>query len=395
MTERDSTYWQAKLRELEVVVVIPTYNNARTLDSVLNDVRYYAPDIVVVNDGSTDATAEILSRHPAIHVITHAKNKGKGTALKHGLRYAKGQGYRYAVTLDSDGQHFASDIPLFIDEIEKTPDALLIGARNLEAENMPGKNTFANKFSNFWYRLETGVRLQDTQSGYRLYPLRKTGSMKYYTARYEFELEAIVFAAWRGITVKNIGIHVYYPPEGERVSHFRPFRDFTRISILNTFLVLIALLWIWPRNFFRQLTWTNIRIFFDENIRNSKDSNLRLTLSIMLGVFMGITPVWGYQMLITLFLSRILKLNTVVAIVAANISIPPIIPFILYGSYATGCFVLGRAVNLDFGNVSFENIRTVLEQYLIGSIIFAVLCSLLAGVISWGAFAVCRRDRTS
>ena len=117
--------------------------------------------------------------------------------MKHGLSQAKKEGFRYAITIDSDGQHFASDIPCFIEAIEKEPDTLLVGARNLASDNMPGKNTFANKFSNFWFRLETGLKLEDTQSGYRLYPLRKMDVQScWYTAKYEFELEAIVFAAW-------------------------------------------------------------------------------------------------------------------------------------------------------------------------------------------------------
>ncbi|MDL2213000.1 DUF2062 domain-containing protein [Bacteroides sp. OttesenSCG-928-D19] len=384
-------YCQSKTRELGIIVIMPTYNNASTLGDVLNEVCSYASDVLVVNDGSTDNTSHVLSAFGHIQVITHPTNKGKGVALKNGLSQARQQGFRYAITIDSDGQHFASDIPLFIKEIEENPDTLLVGARNLQADNMPGKNTFANKFSNFWFKLETGIKLADTQSGYRLYPLQKMGTMKYYTARYEFELEAIVFAAWKGINVKNIDIHVYYPPEEERVSHFRPFRDFTRISILNTFLVLVAFLWIWPRNFFRQLTRKNIRAFFDRHILNSPESNARITWAIMLGVFMGIVPLWGYQMLITLFLSRIFRLNTVIAILAANISIPPMIPLLLYGSYATGCMLLGRAVSIDFGDLSFENIRQVLEQYLVGSIVFAVVCSLFAGLLSWGLLTLFRR----
>ncbi|NDV67007.1 DUF2062 domain-containing protein [Bacteroides sp. 224] len=393
MTEQGTAYWHAKLKELGIVVLIPTYNNDRTLASVLEDVSCYAGDIIVINDGSTDQTESILTTFPQIEVVHHAQNKGKGTALKNGIRLAKEKGFRYAITLDSDGQHFASDIPLFIDEIEKEPDALFVGARNLQAENMPGKNSFANKFSNFWYRLETGNNLQDTQSGYRLYPIQQMGSLKYYTAKYEFELEAIVFAAWRGIKVKNIPIHVYYPPEEERISHFRPLRDFTRISILNTILVLIAFLWIWPRNFCRKLTWTNIKKFFHEQILHSKESNARIALAIGLGVFMGIFPVWGYQMLITLFLTRIFKLNTVIAIVAANISIPPMIPFLLYGSYATGCIVLREPINLDIGNISFEHLRGVLLQYAVGSVIFSILCGLTAGVISWGVLSILRKPQ--
>lgn len=383
---------QEHTRQLGIVILIPTYNNAATLSAVIEEVRRYATDIIVVDDGSTDDTPNILASYgDDIQLITHPRNKGKGTALKNGLQYARQQGFRYAITLDSDGQHYPSDIPLFIDAIEKEPDTLLVGARNLQADNMPGKNTFANKFSNFWFRLETGIKLDDTQSGYRLYPLQKMGSMKYYTARYEFELEAIVIAAWRGVKVKNIPVHVYYPPEEERVSHFRPLRDFTRISILNTLLVLWCLVWIWPRNFSRKFTKQNIRAFFDRYILNSPESNMQLTLAIMLGVFMGIVPVWGYQMLIALFLSRIFKLNSVITLLASNISIPPMIPFILYGSYAAGSMALGRPVTIDFGDVSFENIKTVLEQYILGSFILSTLCSLLAGLVSWSIFALFRR----
>ena len=255
MKESQSTaYWHEKLKQLEVIVIIPSYNNGKTLADVIESVRSYAPDILVVNDGSTDETAGILNREANLQVITHPANRGKGVALKHGLCHAKAQGFRYAITIDSDGQHFASDIPSFIEAIEKEPDTLLVGSRNLASDNMPGKNTFANKFSNFWFTLETGIKLQDTQSGYRLYPLQQMNVDKwYYTAKYEFELEALVFAAWGDIAVKNIPVHVYYPPQEERVSHFRPFRDFTRISILNTVLVFITFLWIIPRNFFRKL----------------------------------------------------------------------------------------------------------------------------------------------
>ena len=272
MEERSEELWHEKARQLGIVVIIPTYNNEKTLTTVIEDVLFYVENIIVVNDGSTDSTPTLLENYPNLHIITHPTNKGKGTALKNGLKQAKAAGYRYAITIDSDGQHFASDIPIFMEEIEKEPDTLLVGARNLTSDNMPGKNTFANKFSNFWFKLETGVKLQDTQSGYRLYPLHKINVQRfYYTAKYEFELEALVFAVWGGTTVRNIPIHVYYPPQEERVSHFRPFRDFTRISILNTFLVFITFLWIYPRNFFRKLTWSNCRKFFGLTLHSPKN----------------------------------------------------------------------------------------------------------------------------
>lgn len=391
MEIKESCLWKEKLQQLGIVVLIPTYNNAKTLGAVIEDVSQYSSDIIVVNDGSIDETANVLAGFTDLTVITHPKNAGKGKALKNGLRRAKNMGFRYAITIDSDGQHFASDIPTFITEIEQIPDSLLVGARNLSSDNMPGKNTFANKFSNFWFTLETGLKLTDTQSGYRLYPLYKLGSMKCYTAKYEFELEAIVFASWAGTQVKNIPVHVYYPPADERVSHFRPFWDFFRISVLNTVLVLITFLWIMPKKFCLMFKISNIKRFFREHILHSKESNIKITQAVMLGIFMGILPIWGYQMLLTLFLSYVLKLNKTISIVAANISLPPLIPFILYGSYFIGCKALVRPVNLNIEHISLTNVKSVLEQYVVGSIIFAFICSLVAGVLTISLLSLFRK----
>lgn len=381
-----------KLKTLGIAVIIPTYNNGKTLETVINGVQQYCQDIFVVNDGCTDNTTDILEKHPELHVINHAVNRGKGTGLRNGLLAAREAGFRYAITIDSDGQHYPDDIPTFISEIEKTPGNILVGARNLTADNMPGKNTFANKFSNFWFKLETGINLPDTQSGFRLYPLDKIGDMRLLTAKYEFELEILVCAAWSGVPIRNIPIRVYYPPQNERISHFRPLRDFTRISIVNTILVLIAAVWIWPRNFFRKFSWSNIKKYTHQIIHSNIGSR-ELTLSVMLGIFMGIIPIWGYQIVCTIFIAHFLKLNKVIAVLFSNISIPPMIPFILFGSYATGCWILGEELTFHYDTLNFRNITQVLTQYLVGSIIFAILCSLLAGGITYCIIRLVRKSQ--
>ena len=124
MEERSEELWHEKARQLGIVVIIPTYNNEKTLTTVIEDVLFYVEDIIVVNDGSTDSTPTLLENYPNLHIITHPTNKGKGTALKNGLKQAKAAGYRYAITIDSDGQHFASDIPIFMEEIEKEMQAI-------------------------------------------------------------------------------------------------------------------------------------------------------------------------------------------------------------------------------------------------------------------------------
>lgn len=379
----------------ELAIVIPTYNNAATLGKVLTDVLAHSFPVIVVNDGSTDHTAEVLKEFSGIRVISYPENRGKGYALDKGLKAATASGFRYAITLDSDGQHYPDDIPVFLKEIEQHPDSLLIGARNLASDNMPGKNTFANKFSNFWFTLETGIRLADTQSGYRLYPLHKLRNMHLFTTKYEYELEIIVQAAWRNIRVANVPVKVYYPPAGERISHFRPLRDFTRISLLNTVLVIIALLWFWPWKCLKSVTKENVQRFISNHITHSKDSNLQIMLAVMFGVFMGIVPLWGYQMILAGVLAHFMGLNKVITLVASNISIPPMIPFLLFGSYATGGWILNRPVTLTLHQVTFDAIRDSLVQYLAGSVVFAILCGLLAGLVCITLLSVFRKPESA
>lgn len=245
------------VEENEVCAVIPTYQNAKTLLKVVADVHRVVDTVIVVDDGSNDGTAALLDKATGNErpekVLTHPKNCGKGAALKTGLTYARQQGFRYAVTMDADGQHRADDIPALLKAVEEEPDALAIGSRGLQHENMPAKSTFANRFSNFWFALQTLQRLPDTQSGLRVYPLRCLHGLRWMSARYEAELTLLVFSAWAGVKLLPVPVSVYYPPRDQRVTHFRPGRDFTRISVLNTLLCFLMVVYGWPRIFCRQI----------------------------------------------------------------------------------------------------------------------------------------------
>lgn len=245
------------VEENEVCAVIPTYQNAKTLLKVVADVHRVVDTVFVVDDGSNDGTAALLDKATGNErpekVLTHPKNCGKGAALKTGLTYARQQGFRYAVTVDADGQHRADDIPTLLKAVEEEPDALAIGSRGLQHENMPAKSTFANRFSNFWFALQTLQRLPDTQSGLRVYPLRCLHGLRWMSARYEAELTLLVFSAWAGVKLLPVPVSVYYPPRDQRVTHFRLGRDFTRISVLNTLLCFLMVVYGWPRIFCRQI----------------------------------------------------------------------------------------------------------------------------------------------
>lgn len=242
MAEDKGQLCQEKMASAGICVIIPTYENAGTVGDVVSRTLLYCRDVIVVNDGSTDSTTEVLSSLP-VTLVSYPDNRGKGHALREGFRKAKEMGFSKAVTLDADGQHFPEDIPLLVEALGKNPGAMIIGSRSLRNDNMPQGNTFANKFSNFWFSVQTGRSLPDTQTGFRLYQLDRLGKLNLLTSRYEAELELLVFQCWKGVRVVPVPIRVYYPPKEERVSHFRPGWDFVRISILNTFLCILAIVY--------------------------------------------------------------------------------------------------------------------------------------------------------
>ena len=240
------------MKQKGIVVVVPSYNNAKTVVQVLQELMTYTHDIILVDDGCTDGTLELVRQaNLDIDVVSLKPNQGKGKALLAGFDRARKRGFDFAVTIDSDGQHYPSDLPKLVDACRD--NALVVGQRTFDHENMPSGNTFANKFSNFWFTLQTGIKLDDTQTGYRIYPLYKLRWQSLITSRYEAELEMMVFAAWHGVDLVKVPIRVYYPPEGERVTHFRPYKDFGRISLLNTALCFGAGFYGWPMILWRKL----------------------------------------------------------------------------------------------------------------------------------------------
>lgn len=277
----------------DTIILIPTYNNAGTLADVVQRALRQGLPVLVVDDGSTDETASLLHSlmerevtpsaknyadatenaslstninaesadrvgfpvasalslaegKPTLSVITHEINQGKGVALKTGFQEAQRLGYQYVVTLDADGQHHPEDVPLLM--AQKGEKTLVVGSRSIRGKD--GGSSFANKFSNFWFTLYTWIKLPDTQTGYRLYPLKDLPSLKLLSARYEAELTLLVFSAWKGLKLVPVPVQVEYPED--RVTHFRPGKDFTRISILNTLLLFVAIFYGYPRTLFRK-----------------------------------------------------------------------------------------------------------------------------------------------
>lgn len=388
---------QRLMRELSCVVIIPTYNNAATLLSLIEKTLLYASDIILINDGSTDETPQILeSFHSRLILINYSQNRGKGYALRQGFAKALQLGARYAITLDADGQHDPSQIPLFLAALQSHPDSLLIGTRSMDHPHMPKSNRLANRFSNFWFFVETTQKLPDTQSGFRLYPLEKINSLPLKGNRYEFELEVLVRAAWKQIPIHPINIEVHYPLFQERVSHFHPVKDFLRIFLLNTKLVLLSLFIFYPQKIIKMLTWTNIKNFIHNNITHSPENNLSLSASLGLGFFWGVSPFWGYHMILSAVSAHFLKLNKVIAIVGSNISIPPMIPPVIYASFWMGSHLLNQPIAISLESLHTTNplrlIYQSLIQYVVGSLSLGVIGGFFVFLFFWLLLSIFRKN---
>ena len=226
-----------KLQINQIGIIIPTYNNAGTLSSVVSAALEQSLPVIVVNDGSTDETKTILAKFPSVTVKTHGINLGKGAALTTGLQLAKFLGWSAAITIDSDGQHRPADLVALVSEHEKSPGSIVLGTRNLsDQKNVPASSLFGCKFSNFWIRMETGKTLSDTQSGFRLYPVKSILELNLTTKKFDWEIEVLVRSSWSGIKIREAPVSVTYTPAGGRISHFHKLWDNLRLTVIHSLL---------------------------------------------------------------------------------------------------------------------------------------------------------------
>lgn len=242
-------------------VVIPTYNHGGRVLAVIEDARQLGLPIIVVDDGSSDGTWERLKTCEGIGSLRHRRNRGKGAALITGMRAAAQASATWAITLDADGQHRASDAHKLLTAIPEgrrpghRPGCkpghrpIIIGRRALMAK-APWTSRAGREFSNFWVWVAGSPWLHDTQSGFRIYPIAETLALDIRARRYQYEIEVLAKASWAGIPIMETPIDVVYQPGNERISHFRPGLDFMRNT--GTFYHLITRRVFTPRLWRRQ-----------------------------------------------------------------------------------------------------------------------------------------------
>jgi glycosyltransferase involved in cell wall biosynthesis len=209
----------------QIIAVVPTYNNPKTIYNVIADIVNHNYKVIVVDDGSDITVESLLQKdfQDSVTIVRHPQNQGKGRAIISGTNKAKELGYTHIVTLDGDGQHLASQIDKLVSVCNRD-DEIIIGARNFDLDNVPKGSKFGRWFSNFWACWDTGYKITDSLSGFRIYPISII-DLAIKTDRFDWEMEVLVRHADSGQLIKEVDIECYYPLEQERVSHFRKFED--------------------------------------------------------------------------------------------------------------------------------------------------------------------------
>jgi len=373
-----------KRDEIKSLLLIPVYNHSSSLRSVVERALETGWEVLVVDDGSDDDIGLLLEGlECGVHVFS--KNKGKGAAILAGARIADELGFDAVLTLDADGQHDPVQAKKLMEPINESWPVIVLGNRQM-GENVPLSSRFGRGFSNFWVSLETGVKLPDTQTGMRLYPIHEILQLPLKKRRYDFEIEVLVRSIWAGIQVQSVDIEVHYPEPGKRQSHFDPWLDNIRLTLLHTQLVCRTLLPVPHKKLLKKTSDSKPGLLFHpfiffKMVIQEHLSPVLVAAAIWLGIFLGTLPLIACHTVIIIYVTHKLHLNKVVAVSASQICMPPFVPvlcielgyFMRHGSFLTE--ISRQTLVTEIGQRFWE--------YLLGSLVVGPLLGFLVSGIAY------------
>ncbi len=352
---------------VRAIVCIPTFDNKLTIFDVIEDcIDKTSLPLLVIDDGSEYPVKNIIESSDntkiksllgkRIFIHRNESNKGKGASLQEAFNICVSKNYTHLISIDGDGQHHPNDINSFLREIKSSPWSLIIGKRKFSGEHVPTSSKFGRKFSNFWVKYQTGCTTEDSQSGFRSYPLFFVQNMKFFTKRYDFEIEVLIRLIWKKVPVREITIDVYYPPGNERVSHFDKLWDNVKISILNTIFVIVSLL-------------------------KGHTGGFKSTVSLAIGVFFAVQPIYGLQAFFLGGIAFIFRLNFSLMFLSSQISIPPMIPIWTFISLKIGSSITHTPLLVSFSEMNLEIAKSLMSTWVLGSFILGISLSLVVFLI--------------
>ena len=385
-----------------IAVVVPVYNQPARLREVVGRCLAVWPQVLVMDDGSDVEVAPSLAGLP-VTVVRHEVNQGKGQAIRTAARHLREQGVTHMITLDADGQHDPEDLPRFMEAIREHPGALIIGVRDFTTGSVPAGSRFGRAFGNFWVWVQTGTKVHDIQSGFRVYPVSLLERLPCRSQRYALEVEVVVRALWGGVEVHEVPVRVYYPPAEQRCSHFHKLHDNVRVSVLNTLLTLRALA-PWPHVQIAGpeaqagvTVWHPLRSL--RALLTERATPQGLGFAVALGVFLGAVPLIACHTVAILIAAALLRLNRVAAVAASQLCMPPLVPALCievghlmrHGHFLTleGVETLREASFLDLGYMGLQ----CLWEWVVGSLVVGSVLALILGALTYVAARAMRRVR--
>lgn len=383
----NTTYYQSLLEKWKCCILIPVTDHAPYLKELLNSLSDFSPNLIIVRNSSEKETLKPLSEFKKdikqVHLV-HATNP-KNVIIK-GFEIASDLGYNYALTLSPNHHNTLENIPTFLESLEKEPGSLLIEEENESQAKLNGMHQLKRQLSSISFQIMTGKKLPLTQSNIRLYPIYKLADLRFSTFEFGFETEILVRSIWRGIELITTPTTPNKTIDSQQLNTQNNQLSLKQTFILNAFLITLGLFWYRPRNFFRRLREMNPRQIWNDYVLSSDESNFRLSLAVMLGLFISVSPLWGYQIVTILLLCHLLKLNKIIALIAGNISIPPLIPFVIWGSHKIGGFYVAPPPFREYKAETVSTLSFIQEnfyQYFLGSVTLGVFLALLGGIISY------------
>lgn len=382
------------------VVVVPTFNNADRIAEVLSGLALQSLPIIVVNDGSTDQTEQVLqtwidSHKPiAATVIRHESNRGKAAALCAGFDAAVQAGHTHAVTIDSDGQLEPSDAAEMLEASRGNPQALVLGVRPWQMPFCPARCILGRRFSNLAAYMQTGRRLSDTQCGLRVYPLELIRATNCTASRYTFEAEVITRALWAGFDVVEVQVACHYFVDGKRVSHFRPVVDSLRQAALHARLLIRAI--VPARRGFdasdrssqgESAWWRHLASWFNP-VRAWRAAcvgeigRIELATALGIGAWVGTLPFFGLHTLFSLYLAWRLHLHPAATVLGSQISIPPLGVWLGIASVWVGSVIMtGEQPHWPAEGLTLSALWdaswALISAWIVGSVVVGFVAALL------------------
>jgi len=383
-------------------VVAPTYNNAGTLREVLDRLEALGLPLIIVNDGSTDATAALLSdwknqqRAVPVTILSHTHNRGKAAAMRSGFAGAKSAGHTHVVTIDTDGQLDPEDIPALLCAARDAPDAVVLGTRRRDIPGCPRFSHLAWWLTALGIFLETGCRVLDSQCGLRAYPLRVLAFVRCRSRRYGFESEILTRSLWAGVPLARVPVNCRYFPPSQRVSHLKPVRDGLR-SFFMHFALTVRQVFPWPHARLQPPGpqegepepqsssvadwWRSVEpLEIWRRLRTDHFEQLLVAAALGIGAFVSNMPLGRWQIALAVYVAHRTHVHILPTVSASLLCLTGVAPFLSKLAIGVGYLILHLSLPdmeaLVPGHLPhWQRLASVPIAWPIGSVIVGFFCT--------------------